>query len=236
MKLTVAQIRSLHAAAAEDSGADEALQARYYARPVSYWLAWILVRVGVTPNTTTVLALAASVLGCLFITFGSYTLGAVYLNIGHLLDYADGTMARATNTVTNFGRYFDRTCDEVVETIIPISVGIGLYISDCSFLGLPPLFYLMLGFSYAVTHLLSTLSILHSQLIYQAVPHRLYATSTSGLWRWLYTVGVNAKSSTVPALLLLTLIPNGLPMFLIGFAVLTFCELLLGFYTMVKSR
>lgn len=235
MKLTVKQIKNLYTNTGSSRESDETLQAKYYARPISYRIAWLLIRLGVTANGATILALLIGAAGCVCIGFGAYVsviLGAALLNIGHLLDYVDGTIAKATGTVTNFGMYLDRTCDEVVEAIIPISVGVGLYTGGCTFLWLSPLFYLVLGFSYTVIHLLSTISMLHTRIIYKAT-HIFYVPKKWNM-RWLYNIGVNMKSSMVPTLLLLVVIPGGLPIYLIGFTALTICKLLVVVTTVVR--
>jgi phosphatidylglycerophosphate synthase len=240
MKLTVKQIRNLHLSDTKtEKTIDNHLQAKYIARPVSYRLAWLFIRLGVTANAITVLTLLVVIVGGMCIGFGTYTsvvLGAIIMTIGYVLDYVDGTVARATNTITNLGRYLDRTCDEVVETIIPISVGVGLYVSDCAFLGMSPLFYLILGFSYAIVHLLSTLSALHIRITYNVIPHEFYSSERLDAWQLIYKIGINVKSSTVLILLVLVFIPHGLSIFLIGFALLTVCELIMGVYKVMVNR
>jgi len=237
MKLTIRQIRDAHKASPEKSGADDALQARYYARPVSYVGAWIALRLGLTANMVTSLTLLTNIGGCILVCYGHLIMGAFVLNVGHLLDYVDGDVARATNTVTNFGRYFDRTCDEVAETIMPIAIGAGLFFWDCNFLGISPLIYLMLGFTYAILHLLSTISILHVRITHDVAPHEYYAPKKHNLWWLLYWIGINMKSATVPILLISAVfIPNGLPIFLLGYTALTTCELVMGVYLAVTGK
>lgn len=235
MQLTVRQIMETHIADVRKNGErDETIQAKYYSRPVAYKVAWVFIKVGIRPEIIALSALAVDATGCILVGLGDYLLGAILLNIGHLLDYTDGTMARATNTVTAFGGYLDRTSDEIVETMIPVSIGVGLYVGSCSFGGLPPLFYLLLGLVYAILHLLSTVSVLHTRMYYKETLREL--SVRSGLKRWLYTGGVNLKTTAVPALLIISFVPNGLPVFLIVFAVLTVCELVVGVYSVVRNR
>lgn len=197
----------------EGGESDDSLQARYYARPVSYWLAVPLIRFGVTPNVVTVAALLACVVGGALFNIGHPFAAAVALNIGHLLDYVDGTIARATGKVTNFGWYFDRTCDEFVEVLIPIAIGVSLYRNGYSDV------FLALGFGYAVVHCLSTISTLHSRLIYGVTP------SSGNRRSILVSIGTNLKSCAVPSLLVLSLMPYGLALYLVGFGALAVCEL-----------
>jgi phosphatidylglycerophosphate synthase len=225
LNLKVEQIQELYKAySLLHEERDKPLQAIYYARPLSHRLAWIALRLKVSANQITLSALAITIISGVLISSGNYIVGAALLNIGHLLDYADGTLAKVTGKVTLFGQYLDRTCDEIVETLIPISIGAGLYIGSCSFLGLPPIFYLILGFSYALLHLLGTISLLHIRLTTRplSLPAGRSGHSISG---FLYTLGVNIESSTLIILLPLTMIPNGVPLFLIGFSALALTRL-----------
>lgn len=239
MNFTVAQVRDRYSASSLGAGgSDDALQAKYYARPLSFRIARLFIKLGISPNKTTVMALVADIAGCICIGFGLYStviLGAVLLNIGHVLDYVDGTIAKVTGTVTDFGRYFDRTCDEIVEVVIPVSIGVGLYVSGCSFLGMPSLAYLILGFIYSLLHTLSTLSTLHTKLVYGVSPVRYYSPSGISIWRVVYSIGVNMKSSAVIVLLVLAFIPNGLPVFLLGFTILTICEFAFVLATAIRK-
>lgn len=207
--LTIAQIRDAQARYVANGGVnDDSLQAKYYARPLSYPLVWVLSRVGITANQVTILALVFAVAGGFWVAYGWYIFGAVLLNIGHLLDYVDGTLAKATGTVSKFGMYLDKTCDEVVETIIPIAIGICLFPTSIAFL--------IIGFSCAILHLWSVLGTLHHK--------EVFGQPNSSKPSLLVSVGVNMKSLTVPAILIFSFIPNGLIVFLIGFLVLTIGE------------
>lgn len=238
MNLTIDQIRELHESDAEKRAEDSwSLQAKYYSRPVSYRIAWVMVRLHVPASEVTILALLSNLAGAVLIGLGEYTpaiAGAALVNVGHLLDYADGTVARATGTVSKLGRYLDLTCDEVVESVVPVSVGVGLYISHCTFLGLHPLTYLVLGFCYALLHLLGATSNLHVGSIYGTAPSQFYSLSR-GLWSLVYRTGVNVKMSAFILLLMFSLVPNGLPAYLIIFTLVAAAELALGVYRVIAN-
>jgi len=225
--LTIQQIRDAQAAFVKAGGGDDSsLQAKYYARPVSYYIAWLLIRFGVTANQTTAAALLACVAGCMLVLTGHpalIVLGAVLLNVGHLLDYTDGTLAKATGTVSKLGMYLDKTCDEIVETAIPLAVGVALINTDTIF----P----VLGAVCAILHLWSALASAHSKEVYGKSTLR----KLSGVLRYPILVGVNLKALTVPSLLVAAFVPNGLAVFLIGLTILTTCEFAVSFYTGVRE-
>lgn len=234
MILTVEQIRNSHLADSTKVNDDnDSLQAKYYARPLSYYIAWVFIGMEVPAIAIVGLALLTDLVGCFLVATGLPVLGAVYLNIGHVLDYVDGTVARATKTVTELGGYLDRTSDEIVEAAIPIAVGTGLFLSGSPYFGLLPLAYLIMGFSQAVTHLLSTISSLHVRIDYKSAPREL---ASQGWRRWAYRVGVNIKASTTILLLGLAFVPNGLAIFLLATTGLVVCELILGVYTVVRRK
>jgi len=210
MQLTIQQIRDAQTTYVKNGGVDDdSLQAKYYSRPVSYYLTWLFVQIGITPNQVTLLALVFAMAGCFWITTGWVVFGVVLLNIGHLLDYADGTLAKATGKVSKFGAFLDRACDEIVETIIPIFIGISLVNVSIAF----PI----IGAGCAIFHLWGVTVSLHHDAVFGK-------STKSGKSSRLVRIGANIKSTAVPGLLVLSLIPYGLIIYLIGFALLTIGE------------
>lgn len=209
-ELTIRQIKDAQATYVKNGGVDDdSLQAKYYARPVSYYLTWLFSRTSITPNQITLLAVAFAVAGCFWFTYGWYTFGAVLLNVGHLLDYVDGTLAKATGKVSKFGAFLDRSCDEVVETIIPVFIGIALINTD--------IIFPVIGVGCAIFHLWGVIVSLQHDAVFGK-------TAVYGKSSWLVRLGVNVKSLAVPGLLVLSFIPYGLIVFLVGFLVLTIGE------------
>ncbi len=229
--MDVAQIRALHKADIKKSSEDdEALQARYYARPLSYPLAWFFIKLKWTANQITALALVMGLAGCVFLALQDYLLaivGITLLQVRHLLDYADGTLARAMGTASNFGKWFDRTADEILDVVMPVCLGIGLY-PDYG------LWAIVLGFVYALCHALSALSLIHIELIYKTPPHSFYKPNPS-LWGLLYQTGINLQSAAVLILLPFVLFKATL-YYLVFYTLLTFCEMALGMFIRVIKR
>lgn len=77
-----------------------------------------LARLGVTPNTLTVLGLLLSTLAALVIAQGALLAGGFLVFFAGIFDMFDGAIARVSNTGTTFGAFFDSTLDRYSESII----------------------------------------------------------------------------------------------------------------------
>lgn len=228
--MKISEIKQAYYVDINKQGADgETWQAKYYARPLSFYAAWFFIKLGVSANVVSVLTLIAAIIGCALIATGDYwmiLIGVIILNIGHVLDYTDGDIARATNTSSKFGQWLDRTIDEIVVAIIPISIGVACIRITW--------WFLIIGFVYAILHALSALSMAHTELAYGVQPHNYYRSKT-GLWQHLYKVGNNLQSMAT-LLLIPFAIFNMLPYYLGYFAILTACELVVGILIRIIKR
>jgi phosphatidylglycerophosphate synthase len=208
----------------------EALQAKYYARPLSYLLAWVAIKYKVSANSITYISIIIGLIACICIAMGNYQvllIGCIVLNFRHILDYVDGTVSRATRTSSKYGKWLDLTFDEILEITIPVSIGIGLYVTGTG------LWCLILGFIYASLHSLSALSRVHIELIYGTSPHQFYKPAFS-VWYLVYKLGTNLQSASVLIMLPIILI-GWLPYYLIVFTFITACELALGIIIKIRS-
>jgi CDP-diacylglycerol--glycerol-3-phosphate 3-phosphatidyltransferase len=77
-----------------------------------------LARLGITPNTLTVLGLLLSALTALVIAQGFLLVGGLVVLFAGIFDMFDGAMARVRNAATTFGAFFDSTLDRYSESII----------------------------------------------------------------------------------------------------------------------
>jgi CDP-diacylglycerol---glycerol-3-phosphate 3-phosphatidyltransferase len=75
-------------------------------------------RLGITPNTLTVIGLLLSVLTAMVIAQGYLLAGGLLVLFAGIFDMFDGAMARVSNTATIFGAFFDSTLDRYSESII----------------------------------------------------------------------------------------------------------------------
>jgi CDP-diacylglycerol--glycerol-3-phosphate 3-phosphatidyltransferase len=81
-----------------------------------------LARLGVTPNTLTVIGLLLSIVTALVIAQGFLVAGGVLVLFAGIFDMLDGAMARVRNAATTFGAFFDSALDRYSEGIILLGV------------------------------------------------------------------------------------------------------------------
>ncbi len=74
-----------------------------------------LLALGVTPNMVTAAGLLMAAIAGLLAASGHLYAGIFFFMIGAFLDAVDGSFARACGLSTEFGRYFDSTCDRLSE-------------------------------------------------------------------------------------------------------------------------
>jgi phosphatidylglycerophosphate synthase len=100
-------------------------------QPLSSWLAPMLVRWDISANATSLAGMAAGVGGALL--YGAYASSTAAVLIGfalmclwHVLDGADGQVARMTNTQSPLGKLIDGVCDYVVFITAYVVLGLQL--------------------------------------------------------------------------------------------------------------
>ncbi|MBE0671945.1 MAG: CDP-alcohol phosphatidyltransferase family protein [Anaerolineales bacterium] len=74
-------------------------------------------RLGLTPNSITLLGLVGTAIGAYFISQGKMTTGAFVLLASVLVDAFDGTMARLRGEPSDFGGFVDSVSDRYAELI-----------------------------------------------------------------------------------------------------------------------
>lgn len=77
-----------------------------------------LARLGITPNTLTIIGLLLSVVTAIVIAQGFLFAGGVLVLFAGIFDMFDGAMARVRNAATTFGAFLDSTLDRFSEAII----------------------------------------------------------------------------------------------------------------------
>jgi len=113
-----------------------ALRPRFvkYLEPV----AEVFVRLGVTPNQISLLALVAGGV-CAFLFFRrEFLLGSLALFVSAVFDLIDGSVARKTNAHTDFGAVFDWIVDKYVDAIALLGIGLSGIAVVSQFLAVPP--------------------------------------------------------------------------------------------------
>ena len=75
-------------------------------------------RMGLMPNTVTILGLVGNTIGAYFLSQGQMTLGGVIILLMGPVDALDGTMARLRGEVSEFGAFVDSVTDRYSELVI----------------------------------------------------------------------------------------------------------------------
>ena len=88
-------------------GNDANLWAKCVLRPGGNILSYPFIAFGVAPNFVTWLSLFTGLIGALCIALSQAMLGILLLFLSQLLDYADGTVARALDKRSGWGRFLD---------------------------------------------------------------------------------------------------------------------------------
>jgi CDP-diacylglycerol--glycerol-3-phosphate 3-phosphatidyltransferase len=81
-------------------------------------IARLLTRLGLTPNTVTVLGFFLSAAVALVLATGRLTLAGLLLIVTLAFDAVDGTMARTQGTTSRFGAFLDSTLDRWTELFL----------------------------------------------------------------------------------------------------------------------
>lgn len=75
-------------------------------------------RLGIYPNTMTILGLVGNIIGAVLIALGHMTIGGVIVMVMGLIDTLDGTMARLRGMSSEFGAFVDSVTDRYSELVI----------------------------------------------------------------------------------------------------------------------
>lgn len=81
-------------------------------------IAGFLNRLGLMPNTVTLLGLLGNTIGAYFLVTGHITLGGVIILLMGPIDALDGTMARLRGMSSDFGAFVDSVTDRYSELVI----------------------------------------------------------------------------------------------------------------------
>jgi len=190
------------------------------ARPISAYIAYGLQKFGITANQVTIVNHLIGLSGCALLAFGTHSAiiwGSSLLLLNFLLDRVDGDIARITNTCSKFGRLLDSFGDFLVDMLLPICIGIGLYYHPA--FGISGMVYLLAGFTFSLLRSLRRRITLFSSLVtgkntFDAMGHRSLVVQIG-----LVIVSVE------PVVLLLLAIADALGIFLLSYGLLTICEL-----------
>lgn len=118
-------------------------------RPLGPYLAWVAIRVGLTPRQVNYFAMALAFFILFTVSLGSpfaRTIGVSLVFLWQIVDVTDGTMARAQKIRDNFGGFVDFATGMIVATFLPFCLGVGACLRpDGSLLALAERFGLAIG-------------------------------------------------------------------------------------------
>lgn len=107
----------------------------YFYRKFATFFTYILARLPITPNQISFLSLITSILGAVLFSFGSYTFNvfaAILIQVGMILDYSDGQVARLKGLGSQRGAWLDVLVGMIQNNLIILGVAIGLTHSNNS--------------------------------------------------------------------------------------------------------
>jgi archaetidylinositol phosphate synthase len=101
-----------------------ALRPRFvkYLEPV----AEVFIRLRITPNQISLLALIAGGICALLFFKREFFLGSLALLVSAIFDLVDGSVARRTNAHTDFGAVFDWIVDKYVDAMVLLGIGLAV--------------------------------------------------------------------------------------------------------------
>ena len=98
--------------------------ARKYVNPIIELGAKFLLKLKLTPNNVTILALLLGVSTSSFLYFDMQIIAVTLLWVSGYLDAVDGAMARRSNSSSSFGTLLDIVSDRIVEVSIVLVLGL----------------------------------------------------------------------------------------------------------------
>ena len=98
--------------------------ARKYVNPIIELGAEFLLKLKLTPNNVTILALLLGVSTYIFLYFDMQIIAVTLLWVSGYLDAVDGAMARRSNSSSSFGTLLDIVSDRIVEVSIVLVLGL----------------------------------------------------------------------------------------------------------------
>ncbi|MPY69189.1 MAG: hypothetical protein GEU92_03780 [Alphaproteobacteria bacterium] len=130
---TVAEIRRANAAV-DDNG----YLLLTATRPVGPYLAWLWMRLGMTPRQVNYMSIVLAAV-ILWLAAAGGAAGLVWATglcfAWQAVDVSDGTMARALRIRDNFGGFVDYSCGMLIVAFLPLCLGIGACLAPDGSLG-----------------------------------------------------------------------------------------------------
>lgn len=103
---------------------------RIWQRKISIYFTKLLLYTGITGNQTTMLSVLTGFLAGIFLAYGEYVsmiIGAILLELWHILDHVDGEVARYRGAESFTGGYVDHLAYYIVEPYAFVCLSFGVY-------------------------------------------------------------------------------------------------------------
>ncbi len=104
---------------------------KIFYRPIASLLVKLFFHTRITPNQLTLTSFFFGILSASFFILGEHVfliIGAILLQFSQILDVADGMLARAKNSGSQFGAYLDLFLDRITDFIITSGIVTGYYL------------------------------------------------------------------------------------------------------------
>lgn len=128
---TVAELRSSYTPQKRASDRAFSLWVAFAARPVSFHLTWLFVRLGLSANQVTWLGAVVALAGCGLLAAGGYAAqiaGAALVVAWSVLDTVDGNLARHYGTAGKRGELMDALVGYIVVVALFSALGVGAFL------------------------------------------------------------------------------------------------------------
>jgi phosphatidylglycerophosphate synthase len=87
-------------------------------------------RLGLTPDSLTLIGFGITVLGALLLAGQQWLAGGIVILVGGVFDMFDGTLARATGQVSKLGAFMDSVFDRWGEALVYLGIIVGCVAAD----------------------------------------------------------------------------------------------------------
>ncbi len=104
--------------------------AKYFIRPISIWFTWFFVRTPLSANHVTIIQEIFGIIGGVLFACGRFVYGAIFLQLGFIMDNSDGEVARWKNQQSERGKFLDLVGHMVVIPFYFFGLGLGLYLQQ----------------------------------------------------------------------------------------------------------
>jgi len=159
---TLAEIRAGYTAEKRKEDREFRVWLYLVLRKISFYVAWVCLKFGISANQTTFLSVIVGFSGCILIASGQYydvIAGSILINCWLLLDCVDGDIARTKGSTSHYGQFVDALAGYLVSGLVFASIGIGCVSGISCITSCNGLLILGLGFwgslSYVLTKLIS---------------------------------------------------------------------------------